>query len=472
MLTTDLKTETGAWVEKYRPVTLAEVVGNDKAKGELIRWAESWREGKPEKRATILYGSAGVGKTSAAYALAHDFGWEVIELNASDQRTATVIKKVAGLASRSRGLFEGGLRLIILDEADNIHGTADFGGSRELLKIVRTTQNPIILTANDLYGIPRALKVECETIQFRAIRKTAIVAQLRRICKNEGITCDELALKELAEGKNDLRSAINDLQAIAEGKERITVEDLATGIRDKRNSIFNFLSSLFREGDIEDVYKASFEIDETPEALIHWIDENLPRQFPKELLVYGMDWLSKSDRFLGRVKKRQNYRFWRYASFLMICGTILTHTGSGKFNRTFTRYQPPSHFRRISASRGRKKEEIELGLKIAKATHTSETYSRQKLIPLLRLIFTDREKAAAVTAAFGLDQNDLLLIFGSKGKREAKEVLKLSKAISARKAPSSEISDMPSPEPAPASTKTGEKKKESSSGQKTLFDFG
>ena len=61
----------------------------------------------------------------------------------------------------------------------------------------------------------------------------------------------------------------------------------------------------------EDVFKASYNLDETPEALIHWIDENLPRQFSEDALARGMSYLSKSDRFLGMVKRRQNYRFWK-----------------------------------------------------------------------------------------------------------------------------------------------------------------
>ena len=86
------------WAEKYRPQTLKEIVGNKKAVKDLRTWAEKWLPGIPEKRAVILQGPAGVGKTSTAHALAHDMGWEVIELNASDQRTAGVIEKVAGSA--------------------------------------------------------------------------------------------------------------------------------------------------------------------------------------------------------------------------------------------------------------------------------------------------------------------------------------------------------------------------------------
>ena len=122
------------WAEKYRPQSLKEIVGNKKAVQDLRTWAEEWLSGIPEKRAVILHGSAGIGKTSSAHALARDLGWEVIELNASDQRTAGVIEKIAGSAA-SMNTFFGGKRLIILDEADNIHGSADRGGMLSLIHI-------------------------------------------------------------------------------------------------------------------------------------------------------------------------------------------------------------------------------------------------------------------------------------------------------------------------------------------------
>jgi len=75
------------WTEKYRPAKLSEVVGNDNAISELRAWAEAIGSAEVKaKKAAILHGPPGCGKTSAAYALASDMGWEVIELNASDQR--------------------------------------------------------------------------------------------------------------------------------------------------------------------------------------------------------------------------------------------------------------------------------------------------------------------------------------------------------------------------------------------------
>src|SRR4030067_798007 len=86
------------WTEKYRPQTLSQVIGHNKALEELRQWAQSWEKGVPKDRAVVVYGRAGIGKTSVAHALGHDMGWEVIELNASDQRTADIIEKVVGSA--------------------------------------------------------------------------------------------------------------------------------------------------------------------------------------------------------------------------------------------------------------------------------------------------------------------------------------------------------------------------------------
>jgi len=106
------------WTEKYRPDTLKQVLGNGKAIEELRAWAMAWESGTPITGAVILYGPAGTGKTSAALALARELDWDYIEMNASDARTASMIQKIAGPASRSM-TFSGKPRLVILDEADN-----------------------------------------------------------------------------------------------------------------------------------------------------------------------------------------------------------------------------------------------------------------------------------------------------------------------------------------------------------------
>ncbi len=120
--------------ERWRPQRLADVVGNPRAVRDLRGWATDWQSagaGSPRLRAALLEGPPGVGKTSAALALAHDFHWSVVEMNASDARNQDSIQQVAGRASVTNTLGEDGTyrqaregarTLILLDEADCLTG--------------------------------------------------------------------------------------------------------------------------------------------------------------------------------------------------------------------------------------------------------------------------------------------------------------------------------------------------------------
>ncbi len=115
--------------ERLRPSRLDEIVGNPRARAELRAWAEAWRGPKvPARRAALLAGPPGVGKTTAALAVASEMGWTVVEMNASDARNQSAIERVAGRASLSHTLGEyGGPRgdrraLLLLDEADCLSG--------------------------------------------------------------------------------------------------------------------------------------------------------------------------------------------------------------------------------------------------------------------------------------------------------------------------------------------------------------
>ncbi len=402
------------WTEKYRPQTLSQVVGHNKAMEELKRWAESWLHGTPQERAVVLYGRAGTGKTTTAHALARDMDWEVIELNASDQRTADIIEKVAGSASQMSTLGGSGVkRLVIMDEADNIHGTADRGGERAIIELIKKTHQPIILIANELYDMSAGLRSACKPIQFNSVMSRSMIPALKRIAEAEGIKCGIGVLEQLAENANgDLRSAINDMQAIAQGRSSIEPGDVVTGERDTKENIFKALVKIFKGTDIIEAHRATFNLDENPEDLIQWVDENLPLEYTDACdLEEGYRYLGRASLFLGRVGRRQNYNMWRYAGVMMTSGIVVarSHRYTG-----FVKFQPPSLWRKLGATKGMRNIRDSVAKKIGNHCHVSMSFTRSQLFPFFRLMLKDDKLAPPVSALLALEPEEIAFLTESK----------------------------------------------------------
>ncbi|WP_248515625.1 replication factor C large subunit [Salinarchaeum laminariae] len=399
------------WTEKYRPSTLAEVRGNDAARDDLRQWAETWSD---HGDAAILYGRPGVGKTSAAHALASDLEWDVMELNASDDRTRDVVERIAGEASKSATLTGGMRRLVILDEADNFHGNADYGGSRAVTDVVKDADQPIVLVANDFYEMSRGLRNACQEIEFRDVSARSIVPVLRDICRKEDVAFEDAALEAIAQRTSgDLRSAINDLQAIAEGRDRITEADVSTGERDGTVDIFDFLDALIKEDGAEAALKKSYDVEENPDDLIQWIEDNMPKDYAGVELADAYDHLSNADRWLGRVRETQNYTYWRYASDAMVAGVAASRQES---KGGWTRYGPPSFRTKLGRSKGTRSTRDGIAQRIAEREGCSLGTARRRVLPYLSAMThhcKPRDVTVAVAAAYDLDAGELAFITGS-----------------------------------------------------------
>ncbi len=399
------------WTEKYRPRDLSEVLGNGKAISDLQSWAQSWVVGVPEKRAVILYGPAGVGKTSAALALARELGWDQIEMNASDDRTARAIDKVAGSASNMR-TFSGKKRLVILDEADNLYGRVDRGGTAAMLKLVKSAKQPTVLIANEYYDISKPLRDACLGIQFRSIRKSTVALVLKSICKAEAAGCTPEMIVEIAENAGgDLRSAVNDLQAALEGVEVGDVGEVVTGERDSKSSIFEGLARILRGSNPSEALRITYSLDESPEDLVHWIDENLPLVYEKDDLVRGFDCLSRADVFLGRVRRRQNYGLWRHASFMMTAAVLAVRQ---KKRGGYIAFRPPSLWRRMGQTKAARNIRDSAALKIGRHCHVSARVARSELMGFFGLLLKDKDLAPKVAALLDFNREEIALLMGTK----------------------------------------------------------
>ncbi|KTG09516.1 AAA family ATPase [Haloprofundus marisrubri] len=398
------------WTEKYRPRSLSAIRGNNKARDQFREWAESWDD---HGDAIIVYGSPGVGKTSAAHALANDMGWETVELNASDQRTASVIERFAGRAAMNATLGgsskgESGRQLIVLDEADNIHGNYDRGGARAITKLVKEAGQPMVLIANEFYEMSRGLRNACESIEFRDVSARSIVPVLRDICRQEGIEYQSEALQRIADANSgDLRGAVNDLQAAAEGRDEITEESVATSDRDRSVGIFEFLDQVLKEESAQQALYTSYDVDETPDDLTKWVEDNMLDVYEGEEIARAYEFLANADRWLGRVRASQDYSYWRYAGDNLAAGVAAARDGT---KGGWTRYGRPQFWR------SKDKTGDEVARRVAESSGVSMSIARRRIVPYLSVMThhcKPRDLTVAMAAYYEFEEKHVAHVTGS-----------------------------------------------------------
>jgi len=413
-----------AWTVKHKPRSLSEVVGNEEAIQRLVTWVKSWEKSTPKRRAAFLHGPPGIGKTVTVEALAKDLNMELVERNASDYRTEEAVQKFAGLASQSGTLF-GKKRLILFDELDGITGREDRGGVGAITQIAKNALVPIILIANNAYD-PRlgALRYYCETIEFKKPAAGSIAKHLKRICDREGIQAEEIALKFIAQrSEGDVRSAVNDLQALAQGKQKLTYEDVSwLAYRDRKEAIFNVLRLVFYGKSADQARHAVDMADVDPDMLFQWIYENLPHHLhdPHDL-AKAMDSLATADLYRGRIAMSQNWALTRYVIDFMTAGVAMAREKTQPSGFVPLRF--PERIKMLSRTRAERQMQVAIGVKIKKRCHTSARAGVREILPYLRMIFEDSSQMAAGLAKW-LDLDEGMIEYLAGTKKQAKAIVR------------------------------------------------
>jgi len=404
------------WTQKHKPQTLTEIVGNKDAKQQFITWLKSWSKGIPKKRAAFLHGSPGVGKTVTVETLAKELKMELVEKNASDYRTADAIKRFAGLASQYATLF-GGNRLILLDEVDGITGKEDRGGVRALTDVLKTTRSPVVLTANNAYN-PRfsTIRKYCLIIPFKKPTVREVVSHLKRVCAKERIVADEEALKFIAERSGrDVRSAVNDLQALAQEKKRLVIEDVKwLAGRDRKEVIFDVLRTILYSKDSWEAKKAVSNADVDPDMLFNWIYENTPYHLtdPHDL-VKAMNYLALADIYRKRIRTTQYWSLLRYVVDFMSSGVAVARQRTKSSGWIPFRF--PEKIRLLSRTKGERALQKSIGMKIRRRCHMSAVRSIKEAMPYLKIIFENNsEMAAGLSKWLDLDEDMIEYLAGNK----------------------------------------------------------
>jgi len=250
------------WVTKHAPRSTRDLCGNPSAIASLVAFLTQWEDvhlrGKAfqppsaggrgaqvkewnTRRAVLLSGPPGIGKTSAAHTVARQLGLRVVEVNASDTRGKSdsglkirqgVGGKLANVVrdfttNRTLGALWGGRQsgaasteasggaVLIMDEVDGM-SAGDRGGVADLILTIKNSRVPIVCICNDKYSQKlKSLRSHVVELEFRRPTLAQLRHRLGEICQSEGLRVNEQTLGALVEStRGDVRAVLGQLQML------------------------------------------------------------------------------------------------------------------------------------------------------------------------------------------------------------------------------------------------------------------
>jgi len=298
------------WSEKYRPQIISDMVGNEEPRAAIMEWFAKWKKGtKP----LLLVGPPGIGKTTMAYLVAKQFGYDMIGLNASDVRSKSRINEILTPVLGNVSVL--GIPMIFVDEVDGIHGRGDYGGAAALVDILKEPTVPIVLAANDdsLEKMKNIKKV-VKTISFKRIPPRLLRVYLENILKKESVKLSPGSLiKVIDKSRGDIRSMINLTQSLINGFnpqtetsfEKINVED---GV-----------NAFFKANSIDEARSVLYSMQINPRDKINaFYSSIITSDIDNLTLAKYLETISDADMIYGKIMKTQNWRLLRYLNEILI----------------------------------------------------------------------------------------------------------------------------------------------------------
>ena len=373
------------WSDFYRPAKVQDMVGNEEARSYVAKWLLKWTDGT---RPLMLIGPPGAGKTTIVKALAQQFGYDLIEMNASDTRNRDILTETILPILRNRSLIAE-KTLLFLDEIDGISGRQDLGGIESLIVLIKEPTVPIIMAANNRDSKLRPLTKICKVVEFNRVHPSLLLLFLNYVLRQQG---KDMSIEEkngIVKGANgDIRSLLNMAQSRVSGYE--ATRDVSFGI-DISLAITNF----FTAPTIEDGRQVLMSIEggypdprfaQSPEQrrkdILHALFSSIVSSKLEVREIAGaLDVLSKCDLLIGRVSKNRHWNLLRYLHNLLSHGLFYALEDR---NTTYNQYSQPWQvsapiIARRLALRG-------LLLSLAARTHNSVSVFGATYLPYLLII--------------------------------------------------------------------------------------
>lgn len=362
-----MTTQCSTWCEKYRPKKFEEIYGQDLAIEKIKKYIADFNLGrltKKSKKAMILNGPPGVGKTTLAHVFANEIHAEIFELNASDLRNKPNLQEVLKPAMQQKSLFAK-KKIILVDEVDGISGYYDRGGVNELIALITLSNYPVIITANNIYKKNlSSLRKKAELIELKELTYNALLDVMLNILRKENLFVNQEILKSIASrAKGDIRAAVNDLQSVARMQDPsiITLDE-----RNKQKDIFKVLQTIFKDKPEKEMTQLFDSVNMNLDEIILWFEENIQREYSGRELARAYELLAKVDLFRGRIYKQQYWRFMVYENIFLSYGISSAKKTS---NKNFTKYQKPSRILKIWLNNQRTAKKKSIAQKYAAFVH-------------------------------------------------------------------------------------------------------
>jgi replication factor C large subunit len=326
------------WSEIYRPMRVQQMIGNEGARLAVVKWLSGWVDGS---RPLLLIGPPGIGKTTLVHTLSQQFNYDLIELNASDNRNKIGLQNRIMPIFHNAGLF-GRKMLLFLDEVDGISGREDTGGIDSLITIMKKPTIHVIMAANTKNTKIKDLRKICKVIELNSIPPRLLMIFLDHILKqeNEKLSPDE-KVSIVNNSKGDIRSMLNNAQSKCAGynstHSKIFEIDIAEAIngyfsKSEREEAKNFLSQA------DAAYldpRFGMSAEERRKDMINALFSSIVSS-PIDLdgLADALDVLSKIDVIVGRIGQNRYWRLMKYLDVMIAYGLFSSTRQKGlKYNQ-------------------------------------------------------------------------------------------------------------------------------------------